>query len=154
MTSCLLLAFDVLHGGSFCNLSHSLSTAVCAARIKMALLKGTSVCTKLYVATTEILDLQRDPHVNDFAICEENTCGSPTLQVAFLFSLERVIASLDAKGGAPPSFAAAAFLVGAFAVGLRTCTTRGIAGSTGFYLFFLAFRGMASNSSKLSERIS
>ena len=107
-----------------------------------------------HVATNEILDLQRDLHVNDFAICEANTCGSRTLQVAFLFCLERVTPSLDAKGGAPPSFGAAAFLVGAFAVGLRTCTTRGIAGSTGIYIFFLAFRRIATNSSNLSEGIS
>ena len=68
-------------------------------------------------ATNEILDLQRDLHVNDFALCEENTCGARTLQVAFRFSLERVIASLDAKGRSPPCFGAAIFLVGAFAVG-------------------------------------
>ena len=41
-------------------------------------------------ATNEILDLQRDLHANDFALCEAYTFGIRTFLFAFLFQSERV----------------------------------------------------------------
>ena len=38
----------------------------------------------------EIIYLQRDLHANDFALCEEYTCGIRTLSFAFLLSSEKI----------------------------------------------------------------
>ena len=51
-------------------------------------------CSWLYVpnyydAMNEILDLQRDLHANDFALCEEYIFGTRTLLCAFPFLSER-----------------------------------------------------------------
>ena len=41
-------------------------------------------------AMSEVLDLQRDPHVNDFALCEAYTFGTRALSFAFLLMSARV----------------------------------------------------------------
>ena len=54
--------------------------------IFVALLIGTRVCVpNRNDAMNEILDLQRDLHANDFALCEGYTFGTRTLLFAFPF---------------------------------------------------------------------
>ena len=88
---------------------------------------------------SEILDLQRDLHANDFAFCEQYTFGIRTLLLPFLFFSERV-ALRSMLGGLPqPSFHTATFCFCVLAVGMRTCVTHGIAGAAGISSFFPVF---------------
>ena len=101
-------------------------------------------------AISEILDLRRDLHENNFALCEEYTSGSRTL--LFVFSFCRPV--LNAGGLHPPTFDTATFRVCVLAEGMRFLATHGIASSTGTSNFFLAYRITALNSSTWSGDIS
>ena len=84
-------------------------------------------------AMNEVLDLQRDLHAKDFALCEEYTFRNRTLFFAFLFSSERV-----ALRSMLPPFDTVTFRVGVVAVRMRFRVTHGIGGFTRISTF-LAF---------------
>ena len=88
----------------------------------------------------EILDLQRGPHANDVARCEEYTFGIRTLLLALVFASERETrSSLNAGSLLTHTFGTATLRVGVLAVGMRIRVMHGIAGSIGVSKFFLAF---------------
>ena len=91
-------------------------------------------------ATNEIFDLQRVVHARDFAFCEEDTFGIRALLICIPLLSERVALRSILEVLLPFFFFfTAAFCVVALAVGMRTCVTHGIAGSTGNSSFILAF---------------
>ena len=86
----------------------------------------------------EIIDPQRDPHANGFALCEEYTFGLGRFYLPLPFGLRE---SLFAQcwGSLTASFDTATFCVCVLAVGVRIRVTHGIYGSKGISNFFLAF---------------
>ena len=128
MTTYLLLTSDVFHDGSLCNFSHFLSAAIFAT-------ESVPNCND---ATSEILDLQRDPPANDLALCEEYTIEVRTQLFAFSVFVKEV--ALRSMPGSPNVFVdTETFSVGALADNIRTGVTHGMAGSTKISGFFLAF---------------
>ena len=88
----------------------------------------------------EILDLQRDLHANNLALCEEHTFGTRTLLFAFHFLSERV-ALCSMLGDSPRLLLTLQLsVVCVLASGMRSFLTHDIAGSTGISCFFLEFQ--------------
>ena len=105
------------------------------------LLIGTSVCVpNCHDAMNEILDLQRDLHAIDFAVCEEQTfSGVESFYLLILFLSGRVAHRSMLVVSRHLLFDTATFCVGVLAVEMRIRVTHGIAGSTGTSSCFLTF---------------
>ena len=70
-------------------------------------------------AVSDILDLQRDLHVNDFAFCEEFSFGFERLYLSFFLFVRESCASLNAWDLLLPTLDTATFCVGVLAVVMR-----------------------------------